>query len=183
MSYKMLFIFVEGPDDERFFKKIIEPIFIERYNFTKVLYFKYAQEKDEKVDNFIKSIKCMGAEYIYVADINNSPCVTHRKEKIKKHLKNIDTERIMVVIKEIESWYLAGLNNNVIKKWKIKIKGKTDNITKEQFNNMIPKKFESRIDFMIEALKNFSIEIAKQKNNSFRYFLDRFIYKLFNKKL
>jgi len=40
---------------------------------------------------------------------------------------------------------------------------------------LIPKKFTSRIDFMSEILKKFSIEIAKQKNNSFQYFVEKYM--------
>jgi hypothetical protein len=39
---------------------------------------------------------------------------------------------------------------------------------------MIPKKFDSKIDFMIEILKYYSIDIAKQKNGSFKKFIDEF---------
>ena len=59
-------------------------------------------------------------------------------------------------------------------KLKIKKLASADNITKEKFDALIPKKFTSRIDFMLEILKNFSIEIAKQKNNSFKYFIEKY---------
>ena len=86
-----------------------------------------------------------------------------------------DKDKIIVVIKEIESWYLAGLDNEVCRQLKINNFADTDNVTKEKFNALIPKKFTSRIDFMLEILKNFSIEIAKQKNNSFRYFVEKYV--------
>ena len=91
----------------------------------------------------------------------------------KKH-PNIDKSKIIVVIKEIESWYLAGLDNKVCRQLKINNFADTDNVTKEKFNALIPKKFTSRIDFMSEILKYFSIEIAKQKNNSFQYFVEKY---------
>ena len=82
--------------------------------------------------------------------------------------------KIIVVVKEIESWYLAGLDNKVCKQLKIKNFPNTEKVTKEEFNSLIPKKFTSRIDFMLEILKNFSIEIAKKKNTSFRYFVEKY---------
>lgn len=104
--------------------------------------------------------------------------MTEKKREIKKEFRNIDENKIIVVIKEIESWYLAGLNDENAKKFKIspvKIKT-TDSITKEQFNNLIPRKFRySRMDFMIEILKCFSIEMGRQRNKSFRYFADKYI--------
>ena len=171
-SYKLLFIFVEGDDDERFFNRILSPKLQEKYDTVKII--RYATMKKEKVDNFIRSIKAMGAEYIYVTDIDNSPCVTAKKEETQKKHPNIDKDKIIVVIKEIESWYLAGLDNKACKQLKIKNFANTDNVTKEKFNSLIPKKFTSRIDFMSEILKNFSIEIAKQKNTSFQYFVEKY---------
>ena len=32
MGYKRLYIWVEGPDDERFFNQIIKPILLEKYD-------------------------------------------------------------------------------------------------------------------------------------------------------
>lgn len=172
MDYRRLYIWVEGEDDERFFKKIMEPKLQKKYDFVKTIC--YAAMKKEKIDNFLKSIKAMGADYIYVTDINNSPCVTAKKQETKNKLRNIDEGKIIVVIKEIESWYLAGLNDTVSEKFKICIYSTTDTITKEQFNSLIPKKFDSRIDFMLEILKFFSIEKAKQKNRSFRYCFEKY---------
>ena len=172
MPYKLLFIWVEGDDDKRFFDKILLLKFQEKYDTVKVI--KYAEMKRGKVDNFIKSIKAMGADYIYLTDINNSPCVTAKKEETHSKYKNIDNDKMIVVIKEIESWYLAGLDNKVCRQLKINNFADTDNVTKEKFNALIPKKFTSRIDFMSEILKKFSIEIAKQKNNSFQYFVEKY---------
>jgi len=169
--YKLLFIWVEGNDDERFFRKILIPRFQEKYDTVKII--RYATMKHEKIDNFIKSIKAMGADYIYLTDINDSPCVTAKKEETQKEHPNIDKNKIIIVIKEIESWYLAGLDNKAGKQLKIKNFANTDNVTKEKFNAVIPKKF-SRIDFMSEILKNFSIEVAKQKNRSFQYFVEKY---------
>ena len=171
MGYRKMFIWVEGNDDVRFFDKIIKPKLRGKYNLVEIIH--YAHWKEEKVDNFLKSIKAMNADYIYLADINESPCVTAKKQEIKGKLKNVDEDRIIIVIKEIESWYLAGLGDQKARKFKIQPFKSTDDITKEQFNDMIPNNFDSRVDFMLEILKNFSIEIAEQKNKSFRYCIEK----------
>ena len=171
-TYKLLYVFVEGNDDERFFNRILSSKLQEKYSGVKII--KYAKLKKERVDNFIKSIEAMGADYIYLTDINDSPCVTAKKEGTHSKYKNIDNNKMIVVIKEIESWYLAGLDNKACKQLKIKNFANTDNVTKEEFNALIPKKFTSRIDSMLEILKNFSIEIAKRKNNSFGYFVEKY---------
>ena len=82
-------------------------------------------------------------------------------------------DKIVIVIKEIESWYLAGLDEKQCKELGIKSFQETNDITKEQFNSVIPTKYDSRIDFMAEILKRFSIETAKSKNNSFQYFIEK----------
>lgn len=171
MNYKQLFFLVEGDDDERFFQRIIKPKF-EQKHYT-VIAWKYAQVNNMKVESFIKSIKAMGADYIYVADINRALCITAKKQKIKDRVRNIDEDRIIVVIKEIESWYLAGLDETSSKKLGVGPFSTTDSITKERFNDLIPKKFRSKIDFVLEILQHFSIEIANQKNISFRHFFEK----------
>jgi len=171
-SYKRLFIWVEGDDDERFFRNILKPKLHEKYDSVEII--KYATMKKEKVYNFVKSIQAMGADYIYVTDINDFPCITAKKEEVQKRVKNIDSSKIIVVIKEIESWYLAGLDAQACKEFNIHNVPETDSITKEQFDALIPEKFISRIDFMLEILKVFSIESAKQKNMSFKYFIMKY---------
>ena len=171
MDYKRLYIFVEGKDDKRFFDKIITPLFERKYDQVDVL--EYAQLQKEKVSKFLKSIKGMNADYIFVSDIDQEPCVTARKQYIQSKFKEIDKDRIIVVIREIESWYLAVLDDKSSKRLGIRYSNTTDNVTKEQFNDLIPRKFDSRIDFMQEILKCFNIETGKHRNTSFRYFLDK----------
>jgi len=167
MSYKELYIWVEGNDDERFFKRIIEPMLQKKYDNIYII--AYSQMKKEKRKSFLKSIKSMGADYIFVTDIDKSPCVTARKEEFEEFKYIIDKGKIVVVVKEIESWYLAGLDT---KKIKIPHFELTDDITKEEFNKLISG--NSRIDSMLKILNNFSIEMAKQRNKSFKYFIDKY---------
>lgn len=168
MRYKKLFIWVEGENDLRFFDTIIKPRFEKKFN--SILVRPYRREKRKKVSDFLRSIKSMNACYIFVADINSAPCVTARKQEIQKEYRNVDEDRIMVVIKEIESWYLAGLDDTNSKKLGVRRLRTTDSVTKEQFNSLMPKRFDFRSDFMLEILKFFSAKIAKKKNGSFRYF-------------
>ncbi len=169
MSYKRLWVLLEGSDDERFFEKI-KPTFEKKFDFVQS--WKYAQEPPKKTRNFLKSIKSMKSAYLFWADINSLPCISAKKDATKKIFsRRLDEDNIIVIIKEIESWYLAGLDNRSCKEIGISSFSNTDEITKERFNSLIPKKYDSRIDFMIEILKRFSIETAKKKNRSFNYFM------------
>lgn len=171
MKYRRLFLLVEGPDDMMFFSTIVKPKFETKYSLVEVR--PHAGLKREKIRNFLRAIALMNADYLYVADIDSAPCVTAKKEEVQNKIGNINNDRIVVVIKEIESWYLAGLDTGKSKNLRISSFSTTDDITKERFNTLMPKEFDSRIDFMLEILKFFSVDIAKQKNKSFRYFLDK----------
>ena len=172
----VLYIFVEGNDDERFFEEVIVPILRRKYVDIKII--KYAQKpkKFEYIRRYIKSIQSMGRDYMYVTDVNSSPCVTAKKEEIRGSLGGIDDSKILVVVKEIESWYLAGVDADSEKELKIgKIPPSTETLTKEDFSRLIPRKFgSSRIDFLREILKKFSIETAKQRNRSLRYCIEKY---------
>lgn len=173
MRRKVVYIFVEGDDDERFFQEILLPVLKKKHNEVKIVKYAQKSKKFDYLEKFIHSILSMGNDYFFVIDINNSPCVTAKKQEIQNKLKNIDRDKILVVIKEIESWYLAGLDMDSAKNLGIKkIPKTTENITKEQFYNLIPQNF-SRIDFMREVLKNFSIQTAKQKNKSLKYCIEK----------
>jgi hypothetical protein len=173
MSYKGLYIFVEYNDDLRFFERIIKPLFEGKYDW--VTLWRYAQQKKDKVSSFIRSLSKMNAKYIYTTDINDAPSVTARKQEVRGKFGDIDDDRIVVVKMEIESWYLAGLDDACCKKLGISPLQSTDDITKEQFDDLIPRKFRaSRIDLLKEILKHFDIETAKQKNTSLKDFLDNY---------
>ncbi len=172
MLYKILYVLIEGDDDKRFFETVIKPMFEHKYDSIRP--WKYAEKKNEKIVAFLKSIEAMEADYICLTDNNGSPCVTNRKQQLQHNITNIKTENVIVVRREIESWYLAGLNDSSTKKLGIKSFINTENISKGAFNDLIPKKFDSRLDFMIEVLKYFCADTAKSKNNSFKYFFEKF---------
>ena len=172
MANKRLRVLLEGNDDERFFEDIIKPILSPQYDLIQV--WQYAQQPLRRTKNFLRAIKAMNSEYFFLRDINDFPCVTARLESIKcKYGARIDINNVIIVVKEIESWYLAGLDDKARKELGIGTFHNTDNIIKEKFNNLIPKKFDSRIDFMIEILKRFTVETGTQKNRSFLYFINK----------
>ncbi len=134
----------------------------------------YACIKRTKVDNFLKSIRLMKNDYIFVADIDTEQSVRDKKQVLYSHFSHIDGGSIIVVIKEIESWYYAGLSPESVQNLDVPNLPFTDDLTKEDFNHLIPRKYDSRIDFMFEILKYFSIDTARKKNHSFRFFVDRY---------
>lgn len=171
MPTKSLFLLVEGDDDERFFSSLIKSHFKQRFPFAMI--WRYAEETRKRVSDFVRSIDAMGGTYLFLVDCDTSPCITAKKDEVIQKYPGVDASRIVVVCAEIEAWYLAGLKDVVQKQWKFAIKGSTDAITKEKFNQLISSRFDSRVDCMREILKLFSVEFAKSRNQSFRYFIDK----------
>lgn len=175
MAYKLLFIWVEGNDDEVFFRNIVKPTLEVQHE--EILIRKYASEKKEKIDSFIRSIDSMPyADYIFVADINSAPCITERKQVIKQQIPRVNLNKVVIVIKEIESWYFAGLDYQGCKRLKAPITDSTNSLTKEMFNKSRPNRFDSRLDYMLEILKFFSIDVAREKNESLNYFVEKYVF-------
>lgn len=167
------FVFVEGDDDERFFDHVVRSKLETRYSVIQV--WKYAQKSPSKVNNFLRTIALMRAEYVFLADLNGEPCVTAKKTRLQERYQCIDTGKIMIVCREIESWYLAGIDKTIAKRLKIALPGSTDNVGKEKFESLMPKRFPSRVDFMVEVLKQFSVDFAGKRNQSFRYFISKYV--------
>jgi hypothetical protein len=176
MCYKQFWILLEGEDDTRFFENIFQPILEGIYGLGAIQTWEYAQRKQEKVINLLKSIKAMNANYIFVVDIDDSTCATQRKDlALAKYRPHLDQNNILVVKKEIESWYIAGVDTRTCGKLKIPNHSTTENISKESFNSLQPRTYISRKSFMKDILDSFCIDTAKQKNTSFDYFLNKYI--------
>ena len=169
---KRLFILVEGEDDVRFFGRIIKPLFVSRYESIEII--PYASIKRVKVNNFLKSVREMNNDYLLVADIDTERSVRDKKQILYFHFNNIAGNSIVIVIKEIESWYYAGLSATAAQDIGVADLNTTDDLFKEDFNQLMPRRFDSRIDFMFEILKSFSLETAVLKNHSFKFFVQRY---------
>jgi hypothetical protein len=174
MGYRRLFVLVEGNDDERFCSTILQPVFTARYD--DVRFWQYSQERNDRIAGFLKSIGGMGADYLYLADADYCPCPSEKKNQLLEQFpRQLSTERIVVVVREIEGWYLAGLEDQRAEALKISARQSTNQLTKEQFNQLIPARFGgSRVDFLIELLKDYSLSLARQRNQSLDYLIKRF---------
>jgi len=175
-KYNRLYILVEGRDDKEFFDKIVKPEFEKEYGRGRVRVRQYRRTGDERVIDLIEGFKDSNDDYICVADIDKAPCVSGRKrEKQGEEFKNVDEDRILIVEKEIESWYLAGLNDDICRRFGFSTFDTTDDFGRGKFKDFQRlANFDSGIYFMREILKHFDIETAKRKNKSFRYFVKKY---------
>lgn len=176
MALKKLYIFVEGNDDALFFNKVFYRPFRQFYDDIEVL--QYAQMKKAKVDLFILSMKTLNFDYFLTADIDDAETIGIKKRFIKHKFDLVDVDKIVIVISEIESWYLAGMPPNIALSLGLDVLDKTDEITKEDFNAYYIRTYRSRIDFMQEVLKHFDIDIARSRNKSFDFFYRKFVESL-----
>lgn len=153
----MVYIFVEGLDDENFVNAVIPDI-------DKII--RYKSMPEEKVLSYIQTFVGMNKEIIYFVDLDN-----HDKNGVIKTVKkkfNIDESTIVVVIKEIECWYLAGLKESDRIKLKIKkAPFDTSPLDKEKINSLSKKKHS---ELLIDLLSVFDKTTALKRNESFKEF-------------
>ncbi len=173
MTPRRLFIFVEGSDDKRFFSRIIVPLLTGDYASVEII--TYACMKSVKVCRFVRSIAAMDHDFILFGDIDQERNVKAKKAVLKSRFCILSDDRIVVIIQEIESWYLAGLDERSQRRLALRSYRSTNHITKELFNQMVPQFYTSRIAFLADILDLFSLDTALEKNRSFRYFFTRFV--------
>ena len=165
-GYKRLWLLVEGVDDERFVESVLAPEFQRAYDDVRI--WQYSQVTLRKRVDFLRNIHRMNADYILLCDIDEHPCVTSKKESVKSRLPSLSDDRIAVVVKEIESWYLAGLDERDFQELRITNVNRPDEFVKESFNALLRGKV--RINMMREILKRYDISQARRRSPSFGYF-------------
>jgi hypothetical protein len=171
--YRRVDVLLEGRDDRRFFDAVIRPILQKRYDDVRT--WEYAGKSIERRISYLCSIQAMGnADYLFWSDLDTAPCITQRKRcLVNSHKGMINASRTIIVMREIESWYLAGMDDRVCRKLGVRVLRRTDRVTKEQFASLMPRRFNSVVEFMTDILRCFRIETAKRKNRSFCYLMDK----------
>ena len=166
-------MFVEGPMDQMFFENTIKKEIEETY--SKIRFIMYARRPKEEIKRLIQTLKNGKTPYVVIADINCALCSTDKKTLIITRT-GANSDKIIVVKAEIESWCVAGLNQSDAESLNVVFRTDTENVTKKTLHSMMVKdRFQSPIDFLREILKKFSIEEAKKNNKSFQYFCQKFL--------
>ncbi len=169
---KILFVWLEGPSDELFFERALEPHLGRKYE--KVFKSSYAERSTDSINKKLHEVTRSHAilDYLWCADLDSEvhPCVTKKKDAAICRHPLLQPDRIMVVAPEIEAWYLAGLDGKACAALGIREFQNTNSVTKEQFKRLLPDMYNSEIDFRMDVLKKFSLDIAQRKNESLAYF-------------
>ena len=168
-----LHVLLEGDDDVQFFKKVLEA----RFPKYRIKTYAYATRSRKANKLYIEAVNRAGSDYIVFADLDSpNACFGKSKQSLKRKIPNADEKRTAIVRTEIESWYLAGIGHADAQKLGIKYQTSTDRVTKEEFDALMPARFESKADFMAEILKAFKVKTAKLQNESFRYVWNKFVF-------
>lgn len=177
--YKILHVLVEGDNDESFVDSVITPWLVMNNKYNDVIPFKYANRKKEVIENYINTINQKGEDVICLTDSTHAPCISGRLDQlINYEIGAFNRAMIFVVVKEIEGWYLAGFDSGDCRRICIRYMEKTDQIKKEDFNEIIAKsKYRPRAACRYEMLRNFDLQLASTRNKSFYRIFDRFLKK------
>ena len=161
-----LYIFVEGPTDSLFINKVFDETLLKICN--RYILVEYANRENKKIKNYIETIKKVpNWDYIFISDQDGK---IDKKDKILLKFKNLEEYKVFISIYEIESWIIAGISEKTIKKHKINFSCfDTSNITKEIFNNIIPKRM-NKLEFISYVLSDYNLKSAINLNKSLNIF-------------
>ena len=171
-SYRILWLLVEGADDTRFCDAVLKPTFETTYDYVKT--WEYSQQKASKTASLIRSIGSSNSDYILIRDIDERPCVTETKDQITARFSGLSGDRVIVVRREIEAWYLAGLSEIACNELGLARVADVDSVTKEEFDRLVGGKGE-HTNTMVEILRHYDVEVARQRSPSFGYFWQKHV--------
>jgi hypothetical protein len=187
--------FLEGFHDQLFFEKVITPVLKKKYGqkihcdyqlYASDLFGKDKKRRDDQkkiISTIINNCNYKyNHKYIFVTDKDTYPCLAQRKEKILKSVEcpSLSMNNIIIVVVEIESWYVAGLDYDAWNEFAFP-NIKSEDVTKEVFEQTArDMSISNMVHFRQEVLKRFDLNVAAKKNTSFKYFYDKFISKGFS---
>lgn len=167
-----MWLLVEGADDSRFCTEVLTPIFRSHYDHVEI--WEYSQQTSAKFSGLLRTINSMNDDYLLIRDMDDRPCVTATKEEIASRISGISWDRVVVVPKEIEAWYLAGLNEVARSELGIGRVSEVDVVTKEQFDRLVGGRRQHQ-PAMDQILRHYDVEVARQRSRSFRYFWQKHV--------
>ena len=87
----------------------------------------------------------------------------------------LQDNEILIVKQRIEGWYLAGLTEARRQKLKVgKLPNDFETVSKESFDRLVPSRFaDSRVAFMQELIREYDIDTASKRCESFKYALEK----------
>lgn len=173
MDGRLCVFFVEGYWDEEFIQRVIQPLVETRYFLVKIITYSGLTPAKRKT-LFNEAVRAHSDVFI-LADRNPSPCITAAKQRMKGVFQEAQVEDyVVIVVPEIEAWYLAGMSDAFAAQYQIGLPPNVDAVDKNRFEELCQHSaFDSSSDMRLEALRHYSVELAKQRSASFLYFAHR----------
>lgn len=169
-----LFVFVEGKEDLLFVKKVLHNLFIKHS--INIIPIPYQKTRNHEIKKLIKTAKD-NQDYVLLSDLDSHtyPCITSRKDKRIKELDDeITSDKIIIVVEELESWCLAGIDTRIDEYSDFVIPESTDDITKEDFDEILSNTSFNKNKLFNYLSFNFNVDLAIVRNESFKYFLKKY---------
>jgi len=165
---RILYVFVEGENDEIFIKMFFDKIFA---SYDRVIFWKYAQKKKFDNINLLTAIKQIEKwDYLFFTDFDSRSSIGERKREVQKKYNNeLDNEKIFIVVEEIESWFAAVIDYERFDIKKLSYMKDTQNLSKEHFNAQALGKYHPKTNFLIEIMKSFRLKQGLKRNHSLNY--------------
>ena len=171
---KNLFVFVEGKEDLIFVKKVLYNLFIQHS--INIIPIPYQKTRNHDVKNLIKTAKA-NQDYVLLSDLDSHTysCITSRKDQRIKELDGeITYDKIIIVVEELESWCLAGIDTCIEEYSEFEVPETTDDITKEDFDKILSNTSFNKNKLINFLSFNFNSDLAIKRNKSFKYFLEKY---------
>ena len=169
-----LFVFVEGKEDIIFVKNVLHNIFQKKS--INIIPIPYQTTRNHEVKKHIKASRA-NHDYVMLSDLDSHtyPCITSRKDQRIEELDcEITPDKIIIVVEELENWCLAGIDTNIGEYSDFVIPENTDNITKEDFDEILSKTSFNKNKLFNYLSFNFNPDLAVKRNKSFKYFLEKY---------
>ncbi|MDR1691156.1 MAG: DUF4276 family protein [Candidatus Methanoplasma sp.] len=170
-----IIIFYEGGSDKKFIEIFLSEHFKKKYD--KISPFKTVGMKKEERKGIIRRANDRGIEYIYLTDLDESPCLVDKRSSVSKYIGRDNPEdKIVIVCNELESWLYAGLGKEGCMKLNLPLHEKTDSLSKEEIHG-IGKKcgYNSWAILKNHMINEFKIKNAIRHNDSFEYFYRKYL--------
>ena len=170
-----LFLFVEGKEDLIFVKNVLCPLFLNHS--ILIIPIPYQKTRNHEIKKHIKTAQAKNQDYALLTDLDSHtyPCITSRKKSRIDELDGVvDADKIIIVEEELESWCLAGIDTSIDDYSEFEIPQNTDNITKENFEEILSKTSFNKNKLFNYLSRDFDIDLAVKRNTSFKYFLEKY---------
>lgn len=166
---------VEGPDDDRFVNRVLEPRMDEHAEV-----FKYSEKANDLVDQTIAMFAGEYDGHYYVTDLDRSNdergdcanCDQRETHEAARYDLQPPFE-IFVAVDTVEGWYLAGVPDTLANERSVYPPGDTTHVGKAEFVEVFERSdYDSQEQLKIDVLQQYDSDLARERNDSFAYVAD-----------